>query len=41
MTVSPKKIRQGILDAMWYLWAYAFVQLLDLLHQHAILPTLF
>jgi protein-S-isoprenylcysteine O-methyltransferase Ste14 len=39
--VSPRKVRQGILDAMWYLWAYAFVQVLDLLHRHGILPTLF
>ena len=39
--VSPKKVRQGILDAMWYLWAYAFVQLLDLLHRHGIVPVLF
>ncbi len=39
--VSPKKVRQGILDAMWYLWAYAFVQLLDLLHAHGIVPVLF
>ncbi len=41
VTVSPKKVRQGILDAMWYLWAYAFVQALDLLHSHGILPVLF
>lgn len=41
VVVSPRKVRQGILDAMWYLWAYAFVQLLDLLHQHGVLPVLF
>ena len=41
ISVSPQKVRQGILDAMWYLWAYAFVQLLDLLHGHGILPVLF
>lgn len=41
ISVSPQKMRQGILDAMWYLWAYAFVQLLDLLHGHGILPVLF
>lgn len=39
--VSPKKVRQGILDAMWYLWAYAFVQVLDLFHRYGILPVLF
>ncbi len=41
ITVSPRKVRQGILDAMWYLWAYAFVQLLDLLHRQGIVPVLF
>ena len=41
VTVSPSKVRQGIGDAMWYLWAYAFVQILDLLHAHGILPVLF
>lgn len=41
IAVSPRKVRQGILDAMWYLWAYAFVQLLDLLHAHGIVPVLF
>lgn len=41
IAVSPRKVRQGILDAMWYLWAYAFVQLLDLLHAHGIVPMLF
>ena len=41
ISVSPQKVRQGILDAMWYMWAYAFVQLLDLLHGHGILPVLF
>ena len=39
--VSPKKVRQGILDAMWYLWAFAFVQVLDLFHRYGILPVLF
>jgi protein-S-isoprenylcysteine O-methyltransferase Ste14 len=41
VSVSPKKVRQGIFDAMWYLWAFAFVQLLDLLHHYGILPVLF
>lgn len=41
LSVSPRKVRQGILDAMWYLWAFAFVQLLDLLHRDGILPYLF
>ena len=41
IAVSPKKVRQGIFDAMWYLWAYAFVQLLDLLHRARVLPVLF
>jgi protein-S-isoprenylcysteine O-methyltransferase Ste14 len=41
ISVSPKKVRQGISDAMWYLWAYAFVQTLDLFHRAGILPVLF
>ena len=41
IAVSPMKVRQGILDAMWYLWAYAFVQLLDLLHRHGVVPVFF
>ena len=39
--VSPAKVRQGIFDAMWYLWAFAFVQLLDLVHRNRALPQLF
>ena len=39
--VSPARVRQGMFDAMWYLWAFAFVQVLDLLHRGALLPYLF
>ena len=39
--VSPARVRQGIFDAMWYLWAFAFVQILDILHRHSALPVLF
>lgn len=41
IVVSPVKVRQGIIDAMWYLWAYAFVQLIEALHRHHLLPRLF
>jgi len=36
--VSPAKVRQGILDGMWYLWAFAFVECIELLHQYNLLP---
>lgn len=41
ISVSPAKIRQGILDAMWYLWAFAFVQVIEALHRNQLLPRLF
>lgn len=39
--VSTAKVRQGIADAMWYLWAFAFVELLEILREHGVLPLLF
>ena len=39
--VSTAKVRQGIVDAMWFLWAFAFVELLEVLREHDILPQLF
>ena len=39
--VSTAKVRQGIVDAMWYLWAFAFVELLAVLREYGILPLIF
>jgi len=39
--VSTEKMRQGIIDAMWYLWAFAFVELIEVLREHNVLPHLF
>ena len=34
-------MRQGIIDAMWYLWAFAFVELIEVLGERRVLPQLF
>ncbi len=39
--VSTAKVRQGFFDGMWYLWAFAFAELIEILREHAILPLLF
>ncbi len=39
--VSTAKVRQGIVDGMWYLWAFAFVELLEVLREHGVLPLFF
>ncbi len=39
--VSTAKIRQGFFDGMWYLWAFAFAELIEILRVHAALPQLF
>jgi protein-S-isoprenylcysteine O-methyltransferase Ste14 len=41
VTVSPRHVRKGILDAMWFLWAFALWELIEQLHATAILPTFF
>jgi len=41
VTVAPRHVRKGILDAMWFLWAFALWRLIDQLHTAGILPTLF
>ena len=41
LVVMPSRIRKGILDAMWYLWAFAFIELLEVVHEHALVPYLF
>jgi protein-S-isoprenylcysteine O-methyltransferase Ste14 len=38
---SPRHIRKGILDAMWFLWAFAIWEFIEQLHSQQLLPTLF
>ncbi|GBD27744.1 hypothetical protein HRbin30_03099 [bacterium HR30] len=39
LTVHPAKIRHGVLDAMWFLWAFLLSEVLEKLHQSGILPV--
>jgi protein-S-isoprenylcysteine O-methyltransferase Ste14 len=41
LQVMPSKVRQGILDAIWYLWAFAFIEVLEVAHEHALWRLLF
>lgn len=41
VVASPRHIRKGILDAMWFLWAFAFWEFVEQLHTRQLLPTLF
>jgi protein-S-isoprenylcysteine O-methyltransferase Ste14 len=41
ISVSPARVRQGILDGMWYLWAFALSEVIEIVHQHSLLPHLF
>lgn len=41
LNVAPRHIRKGILDAMWFLWAFALWEFIEVLHETGILPTLF
>jgi len=41
VTVSPRHIRKAILDAMWFLWAFALWEFVEELHKGNLLPTLF
>jgi protein-S-isoprenylcysteine O-methyltransferase Ste14 len=41
VTVSPRRIRGAILDAMWFLWAFALWEFIEELHKANLLPTLF
>jgi len=41
VTVSPLRIRGAILDAMWFLWAFALWEFIEELHKLQVLPTLF
>lgn len=41
LTVSPPYVRKAILDAMWFLWAFALWEFIEQLHETGILPTYF
>lgn len=41
VTVSPRRIRGAIFDAMWFLWAFALWEFIEELHEINVLPTLF
>ena len=41
VTVSPRRMRGAILDAMWFLWAFALWEFIEELHKANLLPTLF
>jgi protein-S-isoprenylcysteine O-methyltransferase Ste14 len=41
ISVAPRQMRRAILDAMWFLWAFALWELIELLHGLNLLPTLF
>lgn len=41
VSVSPVHMRGAILDAMWFLWAFALWEFIEELHSHKLLPTLF
>jgi protein-S-isoprenylcysteine O-methyltransferase Ste14 len=41
VTVSPRHMRGAILDAMWFLWAFALWEFIEELHSLKLLPTLF
>lgn len=41
VTVSPRGMRSAILDAMWFLWAFALWEFVEELHKLQLLPTLF
>jgi protein-S-isoprenylcysteine O-methyltransferase Ste14 len=41
ISVSPRHARKAILDAMWFLWAFALWEFIEELHKMNLLPTLF
>jgi protein-S-isoprenylcysteine O-methyltransferase Ste14 len=41
VSVSPRHVRSAILDAMWFLWAFALWEFIEELHKLRLLPTLF
>jgi len=40
-TVNTKTYRYAFLDAVWFIWIYGLIQLIEKLHECGILPTLF
>jgi protein-S-isoprenylcysteine O-methyltransferase Ste14 len=40
-SVNTKAYRYAFLDAVWFIWIYALIQLIEKLHASGILPTLF
>ena len=41
LSISPRYVRKAILDAMWFLWAFALWEFVEELHKLQLLPTLF
>jgi protein-S-isoprenylcysteine O-methyltransferase Ste14 len=41
LSVVPRRVRSAILDAMWFLWAFALWEFIEELHSLKLLPTLF
>ena len=41
LVVSPRHMRGAILDAMWFLWAFAIWEFIEELHKLQLLPTFF
>ena len=41
ISVAPRKRRGAILDAMWFLWAFALWEFVEELHKLQLVPTLF
>ena len=39
--VDTRTYRYAFFDAVWFVWAYALIQLIEKLHEGGILPTLF
>jgi len=40
-TVETKTYRYAFMDAVWFVWVFALIQLIEKLHECGILPTLF
>jgi protein-S-isoprenylcysteine O-methyltransferase Ste14 len=40
-SVDTRTYRYAFFDAVWFIWAYALIQLIEKLHEGGILPTLF
>jgi len=41
LNITPARVRDGIVDAMWFLWAFAFVEMVDVLREYQLLTPLF